>query len=122
VYAGPAFEAIFVAGTSYRTTGVILYHFSEAYYGQLDLFEEVVRMQRLSKLYESVDTLRAKDGKYTLFLAASLPVHLHTQHAGDRGELPERHVALLPGETSRKHLSLGGGHFLDCYRIPSAIS
>jgi DNA polymerase-4/DNA polymerase V len=102
----PAFDAVFVAGTRYRATGVILHHFSEAYYGQLDLFGEVVRMQRLSNLYESVDALSAKYGKHTLFLGASLPAHLHAQHAGERGELPERHLTLLPGETSRKRLGI----------------
>jgi hypothetical protein len=45
-----AFEAVWKAGTLYRATGVILRHFSEAYYGKLDLFGEVVRMQRLSNL------------------------------------------------------------------------
>jgi hypothetical protein len=103
---GPAFDALFVAGTHYHATGVILHHFSEAYYGQLDLFGEVVRMQRLSHLYESVDALSAKYGKHTLVLAASLPAHLHAQHAGNRGELPERLVTLLPGETSRKRLGI----------------
>ena len=102
----PAFDAVFTSGTLYRATGVILHHFSEAYYGQLDLFGEVVRMQRLSNLYESVDALSAKYGKHTLFLAASLPAHLHAQHAGDRGELPERHLTLLPGETRRKRLGI----------------
>jgi DNA polymerase-4/DNA polymerase V len=102
----PAFDAVFMAGTSYRATGVILHHFSEAYYGQLDLFGEVVRMQRLSNLYESVDALSAKYGKHTLFLCASLPAHLHAQHVGERGELPERHANLLPGETARKRLGI----------------
>ena len=50
----PAFDAVFAPGTLYRATGVILHHFSEEYYGQLDLFGEVVRMQRLSNLYESI--------------------------------------------------------------------
>jgi nucleotidyltransferase/DNA polymerase involved in DNA repair len=102
----PAFDAVFAAGTSYRATGVILHHFSEEYYGQLDLFGEVVRLQRLSNLYESVDALSAKYGKHTLFLRASLPAHLHARHAGDRGELPERHLSLLPGETPRKRLGI----------------
>jgi hypothetical protein len=102
----PAFDAVFAPGTLYRATGVILHHFSEAYYGQLDLFGEVVRLQRLSHLYESVDALSAKYGTHTLFLAASLPAHLHAQHAGDRGELPERQVHLLPGETRRKRLGI----------------
>jgi hypothetical protein len=55
-------------------------------------------MQRLSHLYESVDALSAKYGKYTLFLAASLPAHLHAQHASNR--------TLLPGETRRKRLGI----------------
>jgi hypothetical protein len=76
------------------------------YYGQLDLFREVVRMQRLSNLYESVDALSGKYGRHTLFLGASLPAHLHAQHAGERGEFPERHITLLPGETPRKCLGI----------------
>lgn len=51
--------------------------------------EHVKFMQRLSNLCESVDALSAKYGKHTLVLAAGLPVHLHVQHAGNRGELPE---------------------------------
>jgi hypothetical protein len=97
---------VFVPDTLYRATGVILHHFSEAYYGQLDLFGEVVRMQRLSNLYESIDALSAKYGKHTVFLGASLPAHLAAQPAGDRGELPERQVHLLPGETARKRLGI----------------
>ncbi|HEY7493809.1 MAG TPA: hypothetical protein VIH59_22215 [Candidatus Tectomicrobia bacterium] len=77
----PAFDAVFTPGTPYRATGVILHHFSEAYYGQLDLFGEVFRMQRLSSLYESVDALSAKYGKHTCFLGTSLPAPLHAQHA-----------------------------------------
>jgi hypothetical protein len=42
---------------------VILSKLTEAYYGQLDLFGEAIRMQRLSNLYESVDALREKYGK-----------------------------------------------------------
>ena len=35
---------------SIAPTGVILCKLSEAYYGQLDLFGEVIRLQRLSNL------------------------------------------------------------------------
>ena len=63
-------------GTPYRATGVILLKLTEAYYGQLDLFGEAIRMQKMSNLYESVDTLRAKYGKHTLFLGASFLAHL----------------------------------------------
>jgi hypothetical protein len=57
---------LFAPATFYRATGVILCKLSEAYYGQLDLFGEVIRLQRLSNLYESVDTLREKYGKTTV--------------------------------------------------------
>ena len=90
----------------YRATGVILGKLSEAYYGQLDLFGEVLRLQRLSHLYEGVDTLRDKYGKHTVFLGASFLAHTHAQHDGARGQLPERQRVLLPGETQRKRLGI----------------
>ena len=102
----PAFDDLFAAGTLYRATGVILSKLSEAYYGQLDLFGEVLRLQRLSHLYESVDTLREKYGKHTVFLGASFLAHTQAQHDGARGLLPERQRALLPGETRRKRLGI----------------
>jgi DNA polymerase-4/DNA polymerase V len=102
----PAFDGLFASGTFYRATGVILCKLSEAYYGQLDLFGEVLRLQRLSNLYESVDTLREKYGKHTVFLGASFLAHTHAQHDSERGHLPERQQALLPGETVRKRLGI----------------
>jgi len=76
------------------------------YYGQLDLFGEAIRMQKMSNLYECVDTLRAKYGKHTLFLGASFLAHLEAQHAGERGHVPDRTEQLLPGETTRKRLGI----------------
>jgi hypothetical protein len=102
----PAFENLFDPISLYRATGVILSKLTEAYYGQLDLFGEAVRMQRLSNLYESVDTLREKYGKHTVFLGASFLAHQSAQHDGERGHLPERHQQLLPGETARKRLGI----------------
>ena len=102
----PAFEELFSPATAYRATGVILSKLTEAYYGQLDLFGEAIRMQRLSNLYESVDTLREKYGKHTVFLGASFLAHQSAQHDGERGHLPERQRELLPGETTRKRLGI----------------
>jgi DNA polymerase IV len=102
----PAFEELFDPIHLYRATGVILLKLTEAYYGQLDLFGEAVRMQRLSHLYESVDTLREKYGKHTVFLGASFLAHTYAQHDGARGDLPERQRQLLPGETPRKRLGI----------------
>ena len=102
----PAFENLFDPAAAYRATGVILSKLTEAYYGQLDLFGETVRMQRLSNLYESVDTLREKYGKHTVFLGASFLAHKSAQHDGERGHVPERKLDLLPGETARKRLGI----------------
>jgi DNA polymerase IV len=102
----PAFDDLFSPTTPYRATGVILSKLTEAYYGQLDLFGETIRMQRLSNLYESVDTLREKYGKHTVFLGASFLAHRSAQHDGDRRHLPERKQQLLPGETARKRLGI----------------
>ena len=85
---------------------MILCKLTEAYYGQLDLFGETIRMQRLSNLYESIDTLREKYGKHTVFLGASFLAHQSAQHDGERGHLPERTQQLLPGETARKRLGI----------------
>jgi DNA polymerase-4/DNA polymerase V len=102
----PVFEDLFNASTAYRATGIILLKLSEASYGQLDLFGEAIRLQRLSNLYESIDTLREKYGKHTVFLGASYLAHTHAQHDGERGHLPERQRELLPGETVRKRLGI----------------
>jgi nucleotidyltransferase/DNA polymerase involved in DNA repair len=102
----PAFEDLFSPVAAYRATGVILCKLTEAYYGQLDLFGEAIRMQRLSHLYESVDMLREKYGKHTVFLGASFLAHRSAQHDGARGHLPERRRELLPGETARKRLGI----------------
>ncbi len=102
----PVFDTLFATGTRYRATGVILSKLSEASYGQLDLFGEVLRLQRLSNLYESVDALREKYGKHTVFLGASVLAHTQAQHDGERGLLPARQHALLPGETPRRRLGI----------------
>jgi DNA polymerase-4 len=102
----PAFEELFSPRTLYRATGVILLKLTEAYYSQLDLFGEAIRMQRLSHLYESVDALREKYGKHTVFLGASFLAHKSAQHDGERGHVPDRQRQLLPGETARKRLAI----------------
>jgi len=102
----PVFDDLFAPATLYRATGVILCKLSEASYGQLDLFGEVIRLQRLSNLYESVDTLRAKYGKHTVFLGASFLAHTHAKNDSEPGHLPERQQVLLPGETPRRRLGI----------------
>ena len=55
-------DDLFAPVTLYRATGVILCKLSAAYYGQLDLFGEVIRLQRLSNLYEGGAAPRSPHG------------------------------------------------------------
>jgi hypothetical protein len=67
-----ASEDLFSPAAAYRAARVILCKLTEAYYGQLDLCGETIRMQRLSNLYKSVDALREKYGQHTVFLGNSV--------------------------------------------------
>ncbi len=67
-----ASEDLFSPAAAYRAARAILCKLTEAYYGQLDLCGETIRMQRLSNLYKSVDALREKYGQHTVFLGNSV--------------------------------------------------
>jgi hypothetical protein len=60
----------------------------------------------MTRLYQSIDQVKTKYGKHTLFLGSSFYAHAAAQHAGERGMLPERKLQLLKGETARKRLGL----------------
>jgi hypothetical protein len=73
---------------------------------QPDLFGESLHLEKLTRLYEQVDALQRKFGKHTVFLGSSFLAMKRDQHAGERGNLPERKLTLLPGETARKRLAI----------------
>ena len=73
---------------------------------KLDLFGESFRIERMERLFQCVDAIKTKYGKHTLFLGSSFLAHQHAQHAGARGETPERRRALFKGETARKRLAI----------------
>jgi DNA polymerase-4/DNA polymerase V len=116
----PAFEALFAPSTLYRATGVILCKLTEAYYGQLDLFGGAIRMQRLSNLYASVDTLREKYGKHTMFLGANFLAHKRAHHSAsprrDRPQAPlarERQQQVSAPQRARDSPSVGRTFLLE---------
>ena len=73
---------------------------------KLDFFGESFRIERMERLFQCVDAIKAKYGKHTLFLGSSFLAHQHAQHAGARGETPERRRVLFKGETNRKRLAI----------------
>ena len=76
------FDHVFKPGTRYRLTGVVLTHLIENKPLQLELFEGPVEVERLERVYESIDQLDRRYGKHTVFLGSSLPAMVKRQHAG----------------------------------------
>jgi hypothetical protein len=90
----------------YRSTGVILLELGECHDAQLDLFGASLHIEQMTRLYQSIDAIKAKYGKHTLFLGSSFHAHTHTAHEGERGVVPHRRQHLMPGETARKRLGI----------------
>lgn len=102
----PAFFCLFRPNTLYRSTGVWLLKLEEQKIAQPDLFGECLKIEKMTRLFESVDAIKRKYGKHTLFLGSSFLAHKSNQHQGDRGDLPQRKTSLLKGETIRKRLGI----------------
>jgi DNA polymerase IV len=102
----PLLAELLRPGVRYRATGVRLQGLEEVQRGQLDLFGESFTIERKERLFASVDAIKKKYGKHTLFLGSSFLAHQHAQHTGERGVAPERQRVLFKGETKRKRLAI----------------
>jgi len=100
------FDRIYEEGGLYRATGTALLRLEEDSNSQLDLFGEILRAEEMKMLYTGVDQVNSKFGKHTLYLGSSFWANNFASHLGERGDLPERSQALLPGEPERKRLRI----------------
>ncbi len=100
------FEKIFEENVPYRATGIVLVDLQPEGNVQMSLFESPLRVSRLQRLYQAIDTLAQKMGKHTVFLGATAHAHKIPQHILERGDVPVRKLNRLDGETIRKHLSI----------------
>ncbi|MBF0517318.1 MAG: hypothetical protein HQK97_09415 [Nitrospirae bacterium] len=66
----------------------------------------MVKIQKMVKIYEALDTLSAKYGKHTVHHGTSLLTKQQLQHEGDRQDIPVRKTALFKGENRRQRLGL----------------
>jgi len=98
------FENIYKDGMIYRTTMVVLGKLEPDENVQPDLFEDNIRVEKLSRVSKKVDAINDRFGKHTVSLASSL--FLRRQAAGARAERPIRKTTLLVGETDRCRLNL----------------
>lgn len=100
------FDELYNPSLLYRQTGVTLWNLSEDVVRQPDLFGSSIQIEKMQRLYASIDDLAEGFGKHTIFLGSSFPAHRFSQHAGDRGDMPQRKQLLFKGETRRKRLGV----------------
>ncbi len=64
-------KEVFKYGTQYRATGIILADLQSDMAIQSSLFESVVQMEKLQRVYAAIDLLDAQFGKHTVHLGGS---------------------------------------------------
>lgn len=102
------FDRLYRGGRLYRSTGVVLGDLSVVAQGQLNFFEDPLRVIKSDQVSRAVDEVNTRYGKHKVHLADSLPAHRYQQ-----GQLPsareflsERKKNLLPGENFRRRLGI----------------
>lgn len=99
------FGSLIRKGKIFRATGVVLSDLNPAVL-QPDLFSSGAKMQKMVKLYESVDELAGRFGKHSIFLGSSFEAQKFGAHLGDRGDIPDRQKDKLTGENRRRRLGI----------------
>jgi DNA polymerase-4/DNA polymerase V len=100
------FRNLYRPNTPYRQTGVVLSGLVAESGIQYGLFEDTAKIDRMAKVYASIDELSRKYGKHAVQHGASLPTKLQAQHEGARGDVPVRKCDLFKGENKRQRLGL----------------
>lgn len=100
------FEKIFKSEELYRLTGVVLSKIEGEHARQYSLFEDPAKIESWRALDQVMDRTNELYGKHTLHLGSTLGLGRYRQHLSERGDLPERKLQLLEGETFRQRLNL----------------
>jgi DNA polymerase-4/DNA polymerase V len=100
------FRQIYQQGIPYRLTGVVLSGLTPENRVQFSLFDDITKIEKMAKIYTSIDVLSTRFGKHTVQHASSLPTKLQMQHEGDRKDVPQRKSDLFKGENKRQRLGL----------------
>ena len=100
------FQNVYQPRSLYRQTGVVLCGLVAEAGVQYTLFDDMTKIGKMARIYESIDELSRKYGKHTIQHGASLPAKLQAQHEGERGDVPVRKNDLFKGENKRQRLGL----------------
>ncbi|MBE9504308.1 MAG: DNA polymerase IV [Proteobacteria bacterium] len=100
------FSKIYSQGRLYRSTGVVMSGLVPENKVQYSLFDDLLKVEKISRIYNVVDMLSKKFGKHAVCHGSSLPVRLQLQYEGERGDIPERKKDLFKGENRRQRLGV----------------
>ena len=100
------FQDLYQPGELFRQTGVVLCGLVAESGVQYTLFDDTAKIDKMARIYESLDEISRKYGKHTIQHGASLPAKLQAQHEGERGDVPARKSTLFKGENKRQRLGL----------------
>lgn len=100
------FMRLYREGVLYRQTGVVLSELQEQRPIQPTLFEEPLRIEKMERLYRSLDSLSERFGKHVIIHGSSLEAIESPLHLTERGTLPLRKKELIKGENSRQRLRI----------------
>lgn len=100
------FHGVYKPRVLYRQTGVVLAGLEPEGSIQRSLFDDALKIEKTTKIYEAVDDLSKKFGKHTIHHASSLPAKLQARHEGERGDTPSRKKELFKGENKRQRLRI----------------
>jgi DNA polymerase-4 len=100
------FQHAYQPRTLYRQTGVVLSGLVAETGIQYTLFDDTTKIEKMAKIYESIDQISQKYGKHTIQHGASLPTKLQAQHEGERGDVPQRRAKLFKGENKRQRIGM----------------
>ncbi len=90
----------------YRQTGIILAGLIPEDKIQYSLFDDTVKIEKMTRIYDAIDRLSEKFGKHSVLLGSSMPAKLQVKHEGDRGDIPKRMTELFKGENKRQRIGL----------------
>ena len=99
------FLHLYQPGHLYRQTGVVLGGLIAEEKIVYSLFDDRARVGKMSRIYETVDHLPQRYGKYAVHHSSSLPTKLQSQHEGEKGDTPERKADLFKEENKRQRLA-----------------
>jgi len=98
------FDMLYVSGSTYRATGVVLGRLEDDRRRQYELFQQPEAVERQRRIGVTLNSLQRRHGKHTVCLATGLAIN--TAPAAERDTPCWRRQNLLKGETRRRRIRI----------------